>query len=70
LLSKAGKKDSVKSNGKTELECRVNQLLEEAMAEKKRRIIGSIFPEKLTFYGLRFQTSRLNEGARLIYTLN
>jgi site-specific DNA recombinase len=38
--------------------------------QKKRLIIGSIFPEKLTFDGKRFQTTRLNEGARLIYMLN
>jgi site-specific DNA recombinase len=49
---------------------RLDQLWEEATAEKKRLIIGSIFPEKLTFDGKRFQTTRLNEGARLIYTLN
>ena len=41
---------------------RLDQLWEEATAEKKRLIIGSIFPEKLTFDGNRFQTTRLNEG--------
>jgi hypothetical protein len=45
-------------------------LWEEATAERKRLIIGSIFPEKLVFDGSGFQTTRLNEGARLIYTLN
>jgi site-specific DNA recombinase len=49
---------------------RLDQLWEDATAEKKRLIIGSIFPEKLNFDGKRFQTTRLNEGARLIYTLN
>jgi site-specific DNA recombinase len=48
----------------------LDQLWEEATAERKRLIIGSIFPEKLVFDGLGFQTTRLNEGARLIYTLN
>ena len=50
--------------------CHLEQLWEEATAERKRRIIGSIFPEKLIFDGKTFQTARLNEGARLIYTLN
>ncbi len=49
---------------------RLEQLWEEATAERKRLIIGSIFPEKLIFDGKGFQTARLNEGARLIYTLN
>jgi site-specific DNA recombinase len=48
----------------------LEQFWEEATAERKRLIIGSIFPEKLIFDGSRFQTARLNEGARLIYTLN
>ncbi|HEY4062021.1 MAG TPA: recombinase family protein [Puia sp.] len=48
----------------------LEQLWEEATAEKKRLIIGSIYPEKLVFDGKRFQTARLNEGVRLIYTLN
>jgi site-specific DNA recombinase len=48
----------------------LEQLWEDASAERKRLIIGSIFPEKLVFDGNRFQTARLNEGARLIYTLN
>ena len=38
---------------------RLDQLWEEASAEKKRLIIVSIFPEKLTFDGKRFQTTRL-----------
>lgn len=49
---------------------RLEQLWEEAIAERKRLIIGSIFPEKLVFDGNTFQTARLNEGVRLIYTLN
>ena len=48
----------------------LDRLWEEATAETKRQIIGSIFPEKLVFDGERFQTTRLNEGARLIYLLN
>ena len=35
--------------------------------EEKRQIIGSIFPEKLIFYGNSFRTARLNEVVRLIF---
>ena len=48
----------------------LDELWQESTAERKRLIIGSIFPEKLVFDGNTFQTARLNEGARLIYTLN
>jgi site-specific DNA recombinase len=40
--------------------CYMEQLWEEATAERKRRIIRSIFPEKLIFDGKTFQTARLN----------
>jgi hypothetical protein len=36
----------------------------------KRQIIGSIFPEKLTFDGQIFRTTRLNEAVQLIYSLD
>jgi site-specific DNA recombinase len=49
---------------------RLGELWEEATAERKRLIISLIFPEKLVFDGIHFQTTRLNEGASLIYTLN
>jgi len=42
----------------------LDQLWQEASAESKRLIIGSIFPEELVFDGSTFQT------ARLIYLLN
>ena len=37
---------------------------------KKRQIVGSIFPEKLTFEGEIFRTARLNEAVKLIYSLD
>src|SRR6185437_12175367 len=37
---------------------------------EKRKIIGSIFPEKLIFDGNEYRTSRLNEAVRLIYMLD
>lgn len=49
---------------------RLEQLWQEATTERKRLILGSIFPEKLVFDGFYFRTARLNESARLIYTLN
>jgi len=48
----------------------LGQLWQEATAERKRQIVGALFPEKLVFDGNRFQTARLNEGARLIYLMN
>ena len=35
--------------------------------EAKREMIGSIYPEKLTFDGFHYRTDRLNEAVRLIY---
>jgi site-specific DNA recombinase len=37
---------------------------------KKREIIGSIYPEKLTFNGFSYRIARLNEAVRLIYSLD
>jgi hypothetical protein len=42
----------------------------DAGIEKKREVIGSMYPEKLTFDGERLQTTRINEAARIIYTLD
>ncbi|ANI88267.1 hypothetical protein A9P82_02475 [Arachidicoccus ginsenosidimutans] len=38
--------------------------------DKKRRVIGSIFPEKFSFSESGDRTGRLNEAIRLIYTLD
>ncbi|MDP2040263.1 MAG: recombinase family protein [Algoriphagus sp.] len=37
---------------------------------QKRRIIGSIFPENLTFDGVEHRTARINEVVNLIYLVN
>ena len=42
----------------------------EANITKKREIISSIFPEKLSFDGFQYRTPRINEGARLIFQIN
>jgi site-specific DNA recombinase len=43
---------------------------ETADIEKKREIISSMFPEKMTFDGFAVRTNRINEAVRLIYSLD
>jgi site-specific DNA recombinase len=40
-----------------------------AFLGSKRVIIGSIYPEKLTFDGFKYRTTRVNEAVELIYML-
>ena len=47
----------------------LDKLYENASTETKREIIGSIYPEKLTFDGFHYRTARLNEAVELIYSL-
>ena len=47
----------------------LDKLYENANNEGKREIIGSIYPEKLTFDGFHYRTARLNEAVELIYSL-
>lgn len=49
---------------------RLDTLYEEGAITEKRRIISSIYPEKLTFDGFQYRTKRLNEAIRLICTLD
>jgi site-specific DNA recombinase len=49
---------------------RIDRLYEEGSQERKNAIIGSMYPEKLTFDGFVLRTARVNEVARLIYTLD
>ncbi len=42
----------------------------EANVIKKREIISSIYPEKLSFDGLQYRTPRINEAVRLTYNIN
>ncbi len=37
--------------------------------KRKKEIIGSMYPEKLTFDGIGYRTSLLNEAVELIYKL-
>ena len=45
-------------------------LYENGNIEEKRKILGSIFPEKLTFDGVQHRTTRINELLNLIYQKN
>ncbi len=47
----------------------LDELYEKADNKDKREIIGSIYPEKLTFDGFHYRTARLNEAVELIYKL-
>ena len=49
---------------------KLDKTYQEGPTIKKRQLIGSIFPEKLTFDGEIFRTTRLNEAVHLIYTLD
>ena len=50
--------------------CQLDKLCEEGGLKRKRTIIGSIFPEKLTFNGFYYRTTRINEAIRLIYMMD
>ncbi|WP_184551004.1 recombinase family protein [Mucilaginibacter sp. FT3.2] len=39
-------------------------------SEDKRRLIGSMFPEKITFENLKHRTAKVNESFRCIYVIN
>ena len=48
----------------------LDEIYQTATTIKKRQIVGSIFPEKLTFDGENFRTARLNQAVQLIYSLD
>jgi hypothetical protein len=41
-----------------------------ADVKRKRKIIGSIFPEKLVFDGFTCRTARMNEATELIFNVD
>ncbi|WP_431215172.1 recombinase family protein [Puia sp. P3] len=47
----------------------LDQLYENGTVREKREIVGSIFPENLTFNGECYRTTRLNEAVRQIYLI-
>ena len=48
----------------------LEQLFENADVRQKKKIIGSIFPEKLIFDGDGFRTARVNEAVQLIFNVD
>ena len=48
---------------------RLDQLYENGTIKEKREIVGSIFPENLSFDGEQYRTARLNEAVRQIYLI-
>src|SRR5665647_308865 len=49
---------------------KLDYLYEIADIEKKREIISSMYPEKMTFDGFAVRTNRINEVAQMIYSMN
>ena len=45
-------------------------LYENGTVTQKRKIIGSMFPENLTFDGFQHRTTRINEALNLIFLIN
>jgi site-specific DNA recombinase len=61
--------DDLLSKGLNNL-LKLDYVYETGTVEKKREVISSMFPEKMTFDGNQLRTTRINEAACLIYTLN
>ena len=49
---------------------KLDNLYETAGIEKKREIISSMYPEKMTFDGFAVRTNRINEVAQMIYSVD
>jgi site-specific DNA recombinase len=49
---------------------RLNEIYHNGTIIEKRQVIGSVYPEKLSFDGEQLRTTRINEAVRLIYTLD
>jgi site-specific DNA recombinase len=48
----------------------LSEIYESGSIIEKRQVVGSVYPEKLTFDGDHLRTTRINEAVRLIYTLD
>ena len=48
----------------------LDKLYENGTMEQKRKIIGSIFPEKLIFDGEHYRTARVNEAVRVLFAID
>ena len=79
-LEKLESKLSVSNNDKVDINNLLNKginnllkldyLYETADIEMKREIISSMYRDKMTFDGFSFRTNRINEVARLIYSMD
>lgn len=49
---------------------KLDSVYETGDIEKKREIISSMYPERMTFDGFSVRTNRINEVARLIYSMD
>lgn len=49
---------------------KLEYIYETSDTEKKREIISSMYPEKMTFDGFSVRTNRINEAVRLIYSMD
>lgn len=49
---------------------KLDYIYETGDIEKKREVIGSMYPEKLTFDGFVLRATRVNEAVRFIYMMN
>ena len=49
---------------------KLDYVYETGDTEKKREVISSMYPEKMTFDGFSVRTNRINEVARLIYSMD
>ena len=47
----------------------LSERFENGTVKEKREIVGSIFPENLTFNGEYYRTTRINEAVRQIYLI-
>ncbi len=48
----------------------LDKIYESGSMEVKRQVIGSMYPEKLSFDGDHLRTTRINEAVRIIYTMS
>jgi len=49
---------------------KLDYIYQDGGIEKTREVIGSMYPEKLTFDGERLRTTRIIKVAQIIYTLD
>lgn len=48
----------------------LDKIYENGTSEEQRKVISSMYPEKLTFDGFLLRTPRMNEAVQLIYSMD